>query len=109
MVINQATKELDDKWMVAPGKLGVVENICNAINDFLSKNCNESYGIDVDVDVESREIIIGTEFDLCEFKNSDAMITILQMANDILITKSEENEYAIRMEMRFDGVWVKNE
>lgn len=106
IVINQATKEIEDGWRFSPGRMDNIHRICDGIDELLSGRCDNSYGIDVDVDIDTKEIIIGVEFDMCEFKENDPVYTFLRGANDITISASKENPPAIRMEMRFDGVWI---
>jgi len=111
MVINQASKEFCDKFQQDETKLTDLENKCYIIDAFLEPGgsfwCNESYGVDVDVDIDTQEIIIGCDFDFCEFRQKDPMYTLMEKANRIIINMSTEHEGAIRMEMRFPGIWSR--
>lgn len=106
MVVNQATKDIGDGWVLAPGRMTWLEEICGGIDTFIANGCDEPDGIDVDVNMDTKEIVFGVEFDMCEFKISDSTYSVLRNANSILISRSKEDESLIRMEMRFDGVWI---
>lgn len=106
VVIENAAEEISGEWTFSDGRMTKIEEICNGIDSFLADNCDESYGMDVDVDVDTKELIIGAEFNFCEFKENDPMYKILREANDIIISESKENPPAIRVEMRFNGAWI---
>ena len=111
MVIKQASKRYTGKYHQDDSLIDNLKMLCAGIDNFMMPDqipgCNESYGVDVDVDITSQEIIIGMEFDLCELHENDPMYMIMKAANDIQITTTDNN--TIRMEMRFPGVWIANE
>ncbi len=110
MVISVASKQFADKYKQDSKLTFSLKEVCDTIDVFAepggTKGCNESYGVDVDVDIKTQEIIIGLDFDMCEFRKDDPMCKIMEQANDIVIKMSDENEGAIRLEMRFPGVWI---
>ena len=103
MVIKQASKEFADKYKQDDGLTSVIQHICDAIDTFAESG---GIGIDVDVDSETKEIIIGYNFDMCEFHSGDPMYEIMELANDIIIKMSDDIDNAVRLEMRFRGVWM---
>ena len=111
VIIKQATIKLAGQYHIDRASNIMFQEICDVIDCFLQPNqipgCNESYGVDVDFDYQTQEIIIGCEFDMCEFEKHDPMYNIMRSANDIQIITIFDDK--IRMEMRFPGVWIANE
>ena len=104
--INAANKQLRNCY-IDDDLRNAFQDVCDRIDTFLEGDgiygCNQSYSCDADVDINKMEIVIGIEFDSCEFKERDPMYTIMKISNNIMIKWI--NDSTIRVEFRFPGIW----
>ena len=109
-VLNLATKKY--AWVIDDKLKCTFENLCQKIDDFAYADeiigCDTLYAFDVDVDSQTREIIVGLEFDQYYLESQSSMYDVLQSANTIKITQAENRSGVIRMTMRLPGIWHIN-